>query len=723
MAHGSISETIKAKPIGKGLNTFRNSFSFVCQDLGVPSGLESLDRIGNEGLQNLALNLVSALQILPVSRLLHSTTGGKNMYGDLLRLPAIIGSDDFDIERIIPLLKAVLNHESDDLVWDRVYGVVAQSALTTSDKLSTPPPSGLSHTSSFPQTPWTFNTGSLADTSDLRKDVDPLLKKEVEGNLRVDHPEVFTTFFGGIPRLHEMATAVFRNCKDAEAALYQEDVGWVGWPKGCTEAAVLQFLRRHIDQFLDFADEHGFHPSERRRCITTPNKPVPGSVSTRKLDVGLAYNANNEPEKSDRQSYDWSHILIPGELKSNAREDNHSTTWLDLVTYAREIFSAQDTRRFVHGFTICGSMMRLWEFDRLGAIGSTAFDINKDGEMFVSVILGYLWMSEEELGFDPTIMENNRRYTDIQRNGQMERLYLEEVMKRQRSVAGRATTCRGGSLEDKVDVRVVIKDSWEYEERPEEGLLLKEATEAGVENVARYYHHETVRVGGKMDDVLYNVRKGLSETGGRNAFQQRRSVLSGPTTSSVIPSASSSRRGRSTSRSKTMTRKRSSSCLQSPMPPPKRSCSGSPVKQDAAQRRNRVHRRLVMRDIGKSIYEASSPRAILTGLLGGIKGHESLLEAKILHRDISIGNVVLNMAEDDGFLIDLDLAIKIDRGNASGAPSKTGTKVFMAIGALYGENHNFMHDLESFFWVLFWSCIHCTGPGGQRRVSDFQTSQ
>lgn len=103
-----------------------------------------------------------------------------------------------------------------------------------------------------------------------------------------------------------------------------------------------------------------------------------------------------------------------------------------------------------------------------------------------------------------------------------------------------------------------------------------------------------------------------------------------------------------------------------------------------------------------------------------LSGHESLLDANILHRDISIGNVMLNMAEDDGFLIDLDLAIKIDRSSASGAPSKTGTKVFMAIGALYGEEHHYMHDLESFFWVLFWVCIHCTGPGGQRRLSKFQ---
>lgn len=78
------------------------------------------------------------------------------------------------------------------------------------------------------------------------------------------------------------------------------------------------------------------------------------------------------------------------------------------------------------------------------------------------------------------------------------------------------------------------------------------------------------------------------------------------------------------------------------------------------------------------------------------------------------------MAEGDRFLIDLDLAIKIDRSSTWGAPSKTGTKVFMAIGARYGEEYSFVHDLQSFFWVLFWVCIHCTGPGGQRRLSKFQ---
>lgn len=268
--------------------------------------------------------------------------------------------------------------------------------------------------------------------------MDPILRIEVEDDLKIDHPDIFETFFGKIPKLTEIAAAVLENCREAEPPLFQEDVGWVAWPADCEEASVLQFLRSHIDRFLLLADERGFRPSKRHRCIATPNKPIPGSVSKRKLDVGLAYNSDNVLEESEGQSYDWSHILIPGELKSNPREDNHSSTWLDLVRYVREIFSAQHSRRFVLGFTLCGSItiMRIWEFDRLGVIGSTPFDINKNAHMFASVIVGYLWMSEKELGFDTTIAEDGGRYTSIQRDGRVQRVCLEDLIKRQRMVAG-----------------------------------------------------------------------------------------------------------------------------------------------------------------------------------------------------------------------------------------------------------------------------------------------
>jgi Fungal protein kinase len=86
---------------------------------------------------------------------------------------------------------------------------------------------------------------------------------------------------------------------------------------------------------------------------------------------------------------------------------------------------------------------------------------------------------------------------------------------------------------------------------------------------------------------------------------------------------------------------------------------------------------------------------------------------------------MMNEEEDSpswsSFLIDLDHAIKEGRDKSSGAPNKTGTRAFMAIGALYGEEHSFMHDIESFFWVLFWICIHYSGPNeGSRVVPKFE---
>ena len=81
---------------------------------------------------------------------------------------------------------------------------------------------------------------------------------------------------------------------------------------------------------------------------------------------------------------------------------------------------------------------------------------------------------------------------------------------------------------------------------------------------------------------------------------------------------------------------------------------------------------------------------------------------------------MLNIVEDNRFLIDLNLAIKLNYQNTSSTPSKTSTKVFIAISTLYGEYHSFMHDLESFFQVLFQAYIYYTGLGGQRRISKFQ---
>lgn len=93
-------------------------------------------------------------------------------------------------------------------------------------------------------------------------------------------------------------------------------------------------------------------------------------------------------------------------------------------------------------------------------------------------------------------------------------------------------------------------------------------------------------------------------------------------------------------------------------------------------------------------------------------------QAKILHRDISQNNI--RWDKEGGFLIDFDFFIEEAREKPSGARSKAGIRAFMAIGVLLGEQHSFMHDLESFFWVLFWICIHYDRPGRERVVPRFK---
>lgn len=57
-------------------------------------------------------------------------------------------------------------------------------------------------------------------------------------------------------------------------------------------------------------------------------------------------------------------------------------------------------------------------------------------------------------------------------------------MEKQAVVAGRATSCwRAYYDEDGSKELVVVEDSWQYEERPEEGELITEVIDKGVRNI------------------------------------------------------------------------------------------------------------------------------------------------------------------------------------------------------------------------------------------------
>ncbi|KAL2813163.1 hypothetical protein BJX63DRAFT_443206 [Aspergillus granulosus] len=688
-------DTSKVAPIGNNLDAVWNSFQKACRKRDLAAMLDSLDLFSIAETQLLMVSLIAALLYLPDIESLPSASGRDNLLSDLLKLNIWIGSNNFEVCQSKLLLKAVLDKQPDSIIWDQLYTIVRES---------TPPPLP-SAPQLLDQTSCLRTTSSLINSSEYRSNFDDILEEELV-SIYIGVSGFHDAFFGQIQGLQDTAAAVFAKCKEGENPLFTKDIGWSGWPADAKEKDVIDWLRELVCHLQNLAVDAGFPRVTTRTLLAQPTKGLQGSTANRKLDIGFV-------QKTDNPKKRWLDIMVLGELKSNKAADTLSKTWLDLGRYAREVLTAQDTRIFVLGFSLCSSIMRVWQFDRAGAIASLPFDINTDGQQFVLSMLGFLHMNHSQLGFDPTIhtSSNGERYIQIVRDGRSERIVIDYLIQRSHCVVGRATTCWKAHYQgDKVaKIPLVIKDSWQYLGWDEEGELLRTASEGGVVKVARYYHHETVKVGGKVDDI-YGLRKGLDLSPATH-YQPTGSEFS-----RIDAQGISSVTGGCSGSSKK--RKRQCSDSQDGPPHKKRTSSRSPITL-GEEIVNREHRRVIVRDYGIPIYKARSPLSMLSAIESCLEGYKSLHEkVGLLQGDISTGNLMLGDGDHSwpGFLVDLDLAIKVTRDGSSGAQAKGGTRAFMAIGLLRGETHTFMHDLESFFWVIFWICIHYDGPTKRSKV-------
>ncbi|KAI1931889.1 hypothetical protein LOZ66_006985, partial [Ophidiomyces ophidiicola] len=189
----SRSEIISSHPIGGRLEEYREIYS-ICQYPNEPNPL--LQKEVDDGTKNMLLDFLMAVQVLPACRILSSSRGSGTLFGDISRVSSTIDSGQAQIDRLLPLLKAVHDKEPDEIIWDKVYEAVTES---------TPSPRPLPP---FQQTPLTRNTGSVVNSSELRTDMDPVLREEL-GPLHVDVPRLYDAFFGNIPELQANAQAVF----------------------------------------------------------------------------------------------------------------------------------------------------------------------------------------------------------------------------------------------------------------------------------------------------------------------------------------------------------------------------------------------------------------------------------------------------------------------------------------------------------------------------------
>ncbi|KAI0039914.1 hypothetical protein FA95DRAFT_1475412, partial [Auriscalpium vulgare] len=116
-----------------------------------------------------------------------------------------------------------------------------------------------------------------------------------------------------------------------------------------------------------------------------------------------------------------------------------------------------------------------------------------------------------------------------------------------------------------------------------------------------------------------------------------------------------------------------------------------------------VHYRLVLDTIGKKLKEFQSTRQLCSVLRDALLAHSvAFTAAKVLHRDISAGNVLIG-PDGVGVLIDWDLSKILDANQEVWRQEwRTGTWQFISGRRLEDpdKRHEYSDDLESFIHVL-----------------------
>lgn len=289
------------------------------------------------GAKNLVLDFILALQTFPVTRLLSSPNGRENLRSDLLRLAPLIDSNDFDIKSISRLLKEFIKNAPDLDIWNAVKDLVTQTTPLHSSKVITPP---IAFEKAVFDTPLQSSSASQGGIEQTHYEVDQRILEELTGRVYYDVKGFYERYFED-----KSWSSNVRDIYEKSRDQYVEG-RWSGWPEPSPQGPFFGWFMKFQDTVI-----RGLH----RKYYTSVNRVLRGSEADRKLDMFLTYS---DATLTDGE-HDWSNIVLIGEHKSNPDEDHSTKTLILLAGYAREVFGSQPDRRFVPGFTICGSAMRL----------------------------------------------------------------------------------------------------------------------------------------------------------------------------------------------------------------------------------------------------------------------------------------------------------------------------------------------------------------------------
>jgi hypothetical protein len=304
------------------------------------------------------------------------------------------------------------------------------------------------------------------------------------------------------------------------------------------------------------------------------------------------------------------------------------------------------------------------------------FDIESEVTQFLSVISSYQPMTDQELGklgIIETDGDGSYIHLDNGEKPSLGKLYLEsQPIARRERLVGTGTTCYRARTPDSSRWDYVVKFKWRWaRDRPEDELL-KVASEKCVWG-AMYldYYNE-------VEDTS-NLRRSL-RWGSHRKFTPEDIRDNHEINKEQQRETSSDADG-----------------------------LAKYTKETGDFFQNYILACIVTSPVGRPLQTFHSLLELLQVFHDAIKCHRSLYNnAKILHQDISPGNIIILDDQDEGkprgILIDLDSAIQLSEIPEAEA-GITGTRPFIAIGVLKKEYHTYRHDLESFLYIFLWTVI------------------
>jgi serine/threonine protein kinase len=446
-----------------------------------------------------------------------------------------------------------------------------------------------------------------------------------------------------------------------------------------------------------------------------PRKVRPRYVQLAKPQTILPPPKDWQPAQMDDKSFPiveykepvWECLDLFWECKRNSQALKNAEVYIDCALKAAEALRYQWSRRYIHCFLHCGTIMQLLHFDRSGLMASELLDITTDTMTFVRCLLAVFLHKPARLGYPAGKYAPFHKHDPDDRLRQVvtvgnRQLYIDdqEAGPPRDHLVSRATVVFKAKLvnpkgREKTGWDWCYKSSWAQQLRIHEGAYLTRLQ--GLPNVVNLLVYDVVKVENDDDTTVFGRRCGsgqpmtLIETFYDRAKRQKTGFTQHSGT------LASGQEG-----------------LETMLSDPRRPVAGSQLECD-----DREHRDIVTAWVNSSFNEAASLLDSLPTIFSiwqqAFSAIKSITEKGVIHRDISFRNIRI----DDQHKIkvcDFDMAMFLNDAS-TGSKDRTGTLAFMATSILSSEPliHRPVHDCESIFWLCVLDLLCRIGIGDTMR--------